>query len=89
MSKATNTFFNSGVMIMILVNVVVGTPWKTPFKDPLQTRFCSQVLAMDRYPEHLVEASVGDAPQLWSAAGLAAAFSADADFFERKLKRRW
>lgn len=24
-SKATNTFFNSGVMIMILVNVVVGT----------------------------------------------------------------
>eukprot|EP00435_Cladocopium_sp_Y103_P049197 s291_g14.t1 len=37
---ATNTFFNSGVMIMILVNVVV--------------------LAMDRYPEHLVEASVGD-----------------------------
>lgn len=37
---ATNTFFKSGVMIMILVNVVV--------------------LAMDRYPEHLVEASVGD-----------------------------
>ena len=24
----------------------------------------SQVLAMDRYPEHLVEASVGDVPQL-------------------------
>jgi len=37
---ATNAFFNSGVMGMILINVVV--------------------LAMDRYPEHLVEASVGD-----------------------------
>ena len=94
-SKATNTFFNSGVMMMILVNVVVGTS-----KKPLgvgrtgafshgkvgksdvslvsgwclvgfshgflqQPRLISQeVLAMDRYPEHLVEASVGDVPQL-------------------------
>ncbi|CAK9063893.1 unnamed protein product [Durusdinium trenchii] len=37
---ATNWLFNSGVMAMILINVIV--------------------LAMDRYPEHLVEASVGD-----------------------------
>jgi len=37
---ATNTMFNSGVMTMILVNVLV--------------------LSMDRYPEHLVAASVGE-----------------------------
>ena len=116
MSKATNTFFNSGVMMMILVNVVVGTPWGVPGSSkvgrtgafshgkvmifsifwmclmkvmifsgfrfffscwifhafpskvmhrlrPNSCQIC-QVLAMDRYPEHLVEASVGDVPQL-------------------------